>query len=165
MVIIIQEVQPRTSGTSFLSQGSLKSGTNNFKGKSATPPKPRWYETLPFYWVGQKVHLGFSITSYGKKAIKLFGQPYWMLRNLPCWHLEVCDWPGLQPGGEGEILQARVGTGCYLRPPSRCLSLCTAAQLGSCSEWAGWTHPAGRQGVLGEGWLMAITWLDWDFPL
>ena len=81
MVIIIQDVQPRTSGTSFLSQGSLKSGTNNFKGKSATPPKPRWYETLPFYWVGQKVHLGFSITSYGKKAIKLFGQPYWMLRK------------------------------------------------------------------------------------
>ena len=33
------------------------------------------------YWVGQKVHLGFSITSYGKKAIKLFGQPYWMLRK------------------------------------------------------------------------------------
>ena len=34
------------------------------------------------YWVGQKVHLGFSVRSYRKIPNKLFGQPI-ALNDLP----------------------------------------------------------------------------------
>ena len=46
-----------------------------------THPYLQIYLSIHIYWVGQKVCLGFSITSYGKKAIEHFGQPNWMLRK------------------------------------------------------------------------------------
>ena len=73
-----------------------------------------------FCWVGQKAHLGFSVTAYGKKLNEHFSQPsIFTLSQSSAWHtrLRKCRHVGSfeaseQPGGgsgQSELLAKGLG--------------------------------------------------------